>query len=453
MRRRAGRAAGAGSTEQRPRRRSRIRTALGLAAVLVACRPATQPTVEFADPESPQELVNAVAGVIPRIERLSGLDLRDVLRIRWQTREAAREYVEARLDHEMPAERLAAIRRVYVALGLLPDTLDLRALLLDLYTEQVLGYYDPRTETLYVIRGPPLDAMQLVLVHELVHALQDQHADIDSLVSQARGNDRQTAAHAALEGHAMVVMFAVLAELAARRELDPASLPNPAEQLAPALMQQNDEFPIIAGAPRVIRETLLFPYVHGADFVHELWRSMAGADRYPAPLDTLLPQSTAQVLRPVERFVQHRREPVELRFGGAPAGWRALREDNFGQLETGIFLVQHSGEAARAAASGWAGDRYVLLEPADPPAGGTGGAGGNGAGPGDGRDVLHWVSLWESAAEADRFAAAVRQAAAARIERRVHVERLELEGLPAVWIVDAPAALDAPSLPRPGVTR
>jgi HPt (histidine-containing phosphotransfer) domain-containing protein len=451
-RRTAGRAADAGRTGQAHRRR-RVLAGLCLAASLVACRPATPPTVEFADPDSPQELVNAVAGVIPRIERLSGLERRDVLRMRWQTREAAREYVEARLDHEMPAERLEGIRRVYVALGLLPDTLELRALLLDLYTEQVLGYYDPRTETLYVIRGPPLDAMQPVLVHELVHALQDQHADIDSLVSQARGNDRQTAAHAALEGHAMVVMFAVLAELAARRELDPASLPNPAEQLAPALTQQNDEFPVIAGAPRVIRETLLFPYIHGADFVHQLWRAMEGAERYPAPLDTLLPQSTAQVLRPVERFVQQRRDPVELRLGGAPAGWRALREDNFGQLETGIFLVQHSGESARAAASGWAGDRYVLLEPADLPAGGTGGTGGSGAGPRDGGDVLHWVSLWESAAEADRFAAAVRQAAEARIERTVHVERLELEGLPAVWIVDAPAALDAPSLPRPGVAR
>ena len=33
------------------------------------------------------------------------------------------------------------------ALGPLPDTLQLRSLLLDLYTEQVAGYYDPDSAT------------------------------------------------------------------------------------------------------------------------------------------------------------------------------------------------------------------------------------------------------------------------------------------------------------------
>jgi hypothetical protein len=46
--------------------------------------------------------------------------------------------------------------RTYVALGLIPDTLELRPLLLDLYTEQVMGYYDPRSTTLYVLREADL---------------------------------------------------------------------------------------------------------------------------------------------------------------------------------------------------------------------------------------------------------------------------------------------------------
>jgi uncharacterized protein YbdZ (MbtH family) len=405
----------------------RVRGAVVAACILLAVAGCGRgaPPDGLADAASPPELVRLVHGMMPRIERLSGLDRVGVLRLRLQSRAAARQYVEQRLDTELPPERLEGIRRTYVALGLLPDTLDLRALLLDLYTEQVLGYYDPRTGTLYVVEGEDLVALRPVLAHELVHALQDQHTNIDSLVAQARGNDRQTAAHAALEGHAMLVMFALLAEEASRREIDPASLPNPADELGPALAAQNEEFPVFRRAPPVIRETLLFPYVRGADFVHQLWRSMSPSERYPAPIDTLLPQSTAQVMRPLERFIQQRTDPVEIRLDSPPAGWRVLHEDTFGQLETAIFLGEHLGEAARASAHGWAGDRYMLVT--DPA----------------GAEVLHWLSAWESEAEANRFAATVRQAAERRTTRRVTVTREDLDGMAVVRITDAAVAAAA----------
>jgi hypothetical protein len=63
--------------------------------------------------------------------------------------------------------------------------------------------------------------------------------------------------------------------------------------------------------------------------------------------------------------------------------------------------------------------------------------------------VLHWVSVWRGGAEADRFVAAVRAAAARRPLRAVLVERHELEGMPAVSVVDAPAGVEPAALPRP----
>jgi heme-degrading monooxygenase HmoA len=407
-----------------------------LAAVVVTLagcrREAPAPPIGVvADDESPPELVAMLQELLPRIERLSGLDRVELLRMRRQSREDARRYIEARLDSEMPPARLDGMRRTYAALGLVPDTLDLRSLMLELYTEQVLGYYDARTSTLYVLEGEDVESLRPVLTHELVHALQDQHTDLDSLVAYGRGNDRQAAAHAALEGHAMVVMFAVLAEEATRRRIDPATLPNPADELGPALEAQNEQYPVFRRAPRIIRETLLFPYLHGSDFVYHVWQAVRGTDRYPAPIDTLLPQSTAQVMRPVERFIQRRIEPVELRFDvDSPS----IYENTFGQLETAIFLESHLGAAARAAAQGWAGDRYMLEE----------GAAG---------DVLHWVSVWESDAEADRFADAARRAAAGRAGRSVSVGREQVDGLPAVRIVDAAAPADPTQLPVPAARR
>jgi hypothetical protein len=404
-----------------------IRRSVGLAVaclvVLAGCQRAAPvyDTTDLADDASPADLVAMAAQVREPVERLSGLELRAPLRMRWQSRADARSYVEQRLAQEMPPERLEGVRLTYVTLGVLPDTLDLRALLLDLYTEQVLGYYDPRSESLFLVEGEDVEMLRPVLIHEMVHALQDQHADIEALVAFERGTDRQAAAHATLEGHAMIVMFTTLAEEAARERLDPATLPNPADELRGALTAPDGQFPVFQRAPAIIRETLLFPYVHGTDFVYQLWRSRAAAGRYPAPLDTLLPESTSQVLHPVARFVRGRETPVEPRFAEPATGWQVVYENNLGELETGIILAHHAGDGARRAAQGWAGDRYRLLSSTD------------------GTLILDWVTAWRDAAAADRFAAAARRLATGRPGRRATVERLDLAGHPAVRIVDMPA--------------
>jgi len=418
-----------------------MRRALTLSLLLCACgggAPAQQRTTQdvdtmIVDAASPPALARQARELMPQLERLSGLDRRETLRVRVQDRAAAREYVTRRLAEEMPPEVREGVRRTYVALGLLPDTLDFEALLLDLYTEQVLGYYDPTSETMFVVDGADEDALGPVLAHELVHALQDQHTNLDSLIAPARGNDRQVAAHAAMEGHAMLVMLAVLTEQASGRVIDPAELPDPAQELGPAVAAQNDQFPVFRSAPRIIRETLLFPYLGGAGFVHALWRSRAPMDRYPAPIDSLLPQSTEQVMRPRDRFLARRDEPAELTWSAVPDGMTRIREDNLGQLETAVFLAQHLGDGARSRADGWNGDRYLLLQ-------------------GERGDVLYWASVWESGAAADAFADGVRRTASRRTGRTVHVERGEIGGQPGVLVVDAAAGVDAAALPRPAVS-
>jgi hypothetical protein len=403
------------------------------ALTLAACRPGAPAydPAEIADAESPADLVAMAAEVREQVERLSGLELRAPLRMRWQSRAEARRFVEQRLAEELPPDRLEGMRQVYVTLGVVPDTLDLHALLLDLYTEQVLGYYDPRAETLFLVEGEGAAALRPVLIHELVHALQDQHTDIEALVAFERGADRQAAAHAALEGHAMVVMFTALQESAARRRLDPAALPDPAAELGLALEEQHEQFPVFRRAPPIVRETLLFPYVHGTTFVWQLWRSQAGQDRYAPPLAELLPSSTSQVMHPVERFIRGREEPVELSFADPPADGQLLYENTFGELETAIILAHHGGDGQRAAARGWAGDRYRLTSDA---AGGL---------------VLEWTSVWRDAAAADRFVAAANRLRGGRPGRAIRIAREDFAGLPGVRVIDAPAAAVPDVVPTP----
>ena len=106
---------------------------------------------------------------------------------------------------------MRGLETAYRLFGLLPDTLELRALLLDLYTEQVAGYYDPDSATLFGVAGADRAQLRLVLAHEMVHALQGQYLPLDSILQATANNDRLTAAQAILEGQATLASIDVLA--------------------------------------------------------------------------------------------------------------------------------------------------------------------------------------------------------------------------------------------------
>lgn len=401
------------------------------------------------------DLSSAVDSLMPRLEVLAGLPARAQVRMARRDREELRAYVAEQLAQELPPEELEGIEASYQAFGLIPDTLDLQRLLLDLYTEQVIGYYDPETQTLYVMEGVAPDALRPVLAHELVHALQDQYVDLDSLISRERTNDRQTAAQAAIEGHATLVMLALLAEERLGAPLNVRALPDLGEQLGPTLRTQNEQFPVFRSAPRVIQEMLLFPYLRGAVFVQALWRtgatsSLAGVGgEYPPPLGNLLPLSTEQVLHPETRFLEERRDaPTILELEPSPIGpvagtgrgraegepaWRTLYENVLGEFETRILLGEHLGPAAEPLADGWDGDRYRMLEAPS------------------GERALVWYSVWDDVTAADDFAAGYRRILVQREGRHGRVDRLELEGRPAVRVVEAQRGVDLERLAIPKV--
>ncbi|NLG62339.1 MAG: hypothetical protein GX539_08840 [Candidatus Cloacimonetes bacterium] len=390
--------------------------------LLSACTSNGGPPAESVDPA----LEALVDSLIPGLERLSGLERREPLRMAMQSRDEARAYIERQLDKELPPERIDAIRKSYAALGLMADTLDLRSLLLELYTEQVIGYYDPETDRLYVIEGVDRELLRPVLVHELVHALQDQHVNLDSLIASDAGvdevvlgsNDRQTAAQAAIEGHATLVMLAFLAEQMSGRQIDPLALPNPAMQLGSSMQAQNSQFPVFRRAPAIIRETMIFPYVSGAGFVHTVWTARG------APTFTdLIPTSTEQVLHPQERYVEAVDEPTTLALA-VPEGWQPVYGNVLGEYETRIWLREHLGVSASRASQGWDGDAFHLLASAQ------------------GDTVLVWWSVWDDEEAARRFADA-----AARVPANggaMQVRRATVGGMPAVSVTRRVSGAEVP---------
>lgn len=358
--------------------------------------------------EQSQDLDAKARELIPIIERAVGLSFKEPPAIAVRAREQVRAYLVQKLDADLPPEELAGVSLAYGLFGLIPDTLDLRQLLLGLYTEQVVGYYDPDSATLYVVEGTDPAQLRLVLAHELVHGLQGQHMKLDSLLSLHRQNDRRMAAQAVLEGQATL---ASLSAMMPGQNYD--TMPGFWQEFRRSVRAQQDRMPIFNSAPAIVREGLIFPYLAGADFV----RWFAREYRDTVPFGRRLPVSTAHILHP-ERY-RGGDAPVTLGFDGV----EPVYHDGLGEFEIRVLLTELSGSESvgTAGALGWAGDHYGVFPTGEDHA-------------------LVWWTVWDTDKAAQRFTVLLEREwpKRARPGRRHEVSRAELSGGPAVSLIDAP---------------
>jgi hypothetical protein len=388
-----------------------------LIALAAACGARTPPTAD--------EVRRIAADVIPRVETAVGLAFRQPPAFAVRSRAEVEQYLVRRLDEEYPAARLEHVAAAYRRFGLIPDTLDLRALLLAVLGEQVIGYFDPDSATLYVVEGTDPVGIRLVLAHELVHALQHQYVPLDSLLTRSGSNDATMAAQAVLEGQATLASFAAVLD---REQLD--RLGNFWRDLRENVRAEQERMPQFSAAPLILREGLLFPYLAGADFMR--WFEAALPDTQP--YGPRLPRSTEQILHPEKYRAGDR--PTALRLGGNGAD-SAAYQDDFGEFETRLVLQELTGSESlgTAGALGWDGDRFGIYP--GPP----------------GREPVVWWSVWDSPAAAEKFASMLERywGRRAREGARWRVDRQPVGPLPGVRLVDAP--VDWPGWAAlPGVT-
>jgi hypothetical protein len=359
-------------------------------------------------------LKGAFDQMMPVVERATGLKFKRHPLVLRRTRAQVRAYVIHKFDDDLPPAELADAQAAYRLFGLLPDSVDLLRTMIDLLTEQVAGYYDADSAALYIPTDIDPAQARLVISHELVHALQGQYINLDSLIQQRRHNDRRSAAQAILEGQATLAQILILMP-----EQKVESLPNFWEQRN-VIGTQQAQMAVFSQAPLWLRERLIFPYLAGGEFMRRFEHTHPGKQ----PFGPLMPISTEQILH-VDRYEAGDR-PTELTFI-APVPDTVRYEDDLGEFETQLLLKQLLGDEEQATrlASGWDGDRFEVL----------GGA----------ADALVWYSVWDDAAAADRFAqglkaAWVKRRAGGAAARRSEIIRLSVTGtsLPAVRLVDAP---------------
>ncbi|HMA01488.1 MAG TPA: hypothetical protein VKP02_03915, partial [Gemmatimonadaceae bacterium] len=219
----------------------------GIATLTVAC-----PSRDKITAQGPY--AKEVADAIPKIEKVTGLKYKKQPVLERRSKEQVHQYLIKQFEDERSQSDLAAQQILLRRLGLVPEDFDLRALMLDLYTEQIAGFYDPATKVLYVVDGAKPEEVAFLVEHELVHALQDQYTNLDSLLHLKGDDDRVLAAQSVMEGQATLVPIQSM--------LGPAAgLPGGWEKVRQLIRENQGSMPKFASAPEILQETLLFPYL------------------------------------------------------------------------------------------------------------------------------------------------------------------------------------------------
>src|SRR5580765_846053 len=174
-----------------------------------------------------------------------------------QSRAEIARAVVKNLDEDTSAADMHAAEVTLKKLGLAPPDFQYRALMIRLLTEQVAGYYEPKTRQFHLADWIDVEGQKPVMSHELTHALQDQHFDLRRFEHWPKGDaDAELAAHALIEGDATLAMVMYISS-------DPM-------RFLKSLRSMDVQTKEFDQAPRVIRESLLFPYQEGLNWTRAL---------------------------------------------------------------------------------------------------------------------------------------------------------------------------------------
>lgn len=296
--------------------------------------------------------------------------------------------LKAQIDKEIKPEQIAGEKALYVRWGMLAPDFDYGAFLLDLYTEQVGGFYDPETQMLYLVEGAPLARldMEVLMAHELTHALQDQHYQLRDFMGDS-ADDQTLARQALVEGDAVVASIEYVQQRMQQRPMfwdTMASLMN--------VFRMQGSFAKLKQAPGFVKSFLLFPYEEGQTFVSSLrathdWDDFAAIYQRP-------PRSSEHILHPATFLAADQPQPMTLPW--QLPGYQKLLSGVLGELTLQLLFRHHLPlTEARQAARGWKGDYYEVLEKS-------------------GHTVLQLVTAWDTPADAQEFCQAYRRVIALR---------------------------------------
>jgi hypothetical protein len=319
-------------------------------------------------------------------------------------RAGLKQYLEERIKEEVKPEEIRIEELALKRFGLVPRDFNLKQTTIDLLTEQAAAFYDYHKKKLFMLRDdaasspvPELmakEAQGMIVVHELAHALADQHFDLEKFIKRGRTDDSSTARMAVMEGQATWLMLEVMAQKMGQ-SLEQA--PFLVDMMGTGARQQMlTQFPVLGKSPLYIQASLLFPYTGGLKFQQAVFQKLGKAGF--SQVFKQAPATTQQILHPEMYFA--RTEPAKQRLPEVAdaKNWTSLVESTVGEFDHAVLLEQYlSKQEAEALAPHWRGGQMALLERKQ-----------------DKRVALLYVSEWSDAGRARQMFDAYRKVMAGK---------------------------------------
>jgi hypothetical protein len=359
-------------------------------------------------PDQAKQLFALVDELLKFSSQETGLPIKSPVKRQITSRAEVESYLTQKFNEDEGARRLQRGEIVLKKFGLLDRDFALKPFLLALLKEQIEAYYDSKTKTVNMLDWIDINEQKPVLAHELTHALQDQHSDLekwndqtpDEVSTDSSGDtghlakdELDTARDAVAEGQATAVMMDyILKPMGKSLVKDPEVM-----DFVKGQMSGSGDSPVLARAPLLLSESLLFPYREGLSFEQDVWMDQGQTAAFAGALDRP-PTSTWEILNPRE-YERRKLPAVPLLPDIHPLVdplYKAYDIGQVGQLDLHILAELFAGEnAARDLTPAWdggiywAGQRRSAKTPQERASTKS--------------LTLFYLSVWKNAASADAF--------------------------------------------------
>jgi len=259
--------------------------------------------------------------------------------------------VRADIEEEIDLEEIVIDEAFFQLIGILGPEIDLAQAITDLYSEQVAGFYDHETKELVVGGDTEMTPLtKIIVVHELIHAISDQHfglSTLTDLVDEERYHEA-SAFQALAEGEATYFQVVYM-----------QSLPV-AEQVAAATESLDYDTSVLDALPAWFGDDLAFPYDFGFLFVETLIDrgGVAAVDQAYGRL----PTTVEQIMHPEAYRTFEASRVVELPGNAIVPGYEIYEEGELGEWNLRLYLLDGVIPSdAIIGSAGWGGDDYRIL--------------------------------------------------------------------------------------------
>lgn len=380
------------------------------------------------------ELFKSIDEILAFVSKDTGLPIKHTVKRQIATREFVLSYLKQHMKEDKDAAKLERSEASLKKFRLLPKNFELRPFLLEMLEEQVAGFYDPKTATMYLLDWVEPEAQKTVLAHELTHALQDQNFGMEKwmeagpeskdLQKDMERDERRSAREAVLEGQGMIAM---LDYMMAPQGMKVADAPQLVEAMRAGMTSGAPNSPTFNKAPQFLQEIMIFPYSDGMNFVLKVLLkegvggAFAGVLRDP-------PNTTRNIMEPQTYLAKEPMPQIKVADVDGLLGkaWQRWDYGYMGEYDVVLLMKQwFNSRTADDISPAWRGGYYLAYRKNDHKA------------PADARIgpeelTLTYVSRWESPEKARAFAKLYSDATPKRYSKASAVKELG-DGNRAEW--------------------